>query len=272
MNELLHSFFESISTSVNGVTRRTRLTAARAADTSAGRYRGRDVGRWEVERRTMGRDMSEVERAGREENLLGAGVGVVGRFCCSFVVGVVVVVGLALAVSWQSTEADRPRLKNLLMFLLIWISRFLEGVLGEELRSCSGEALWTSVDVGLALCGCGCGSFANVNIRMIMIIQEKTGRGQRGEGTRHKGEEGGGGGYSLLVNHQGFLLIVVGRKGQREGRIWVLGGYGSGRGYGHPGIRVFCVGWLEEDVLQSREMREEGRMKRSRSAPGEKEG
>lgn len=65
---------------------------------------------WVVtERRTMGRDMLEVVMAGREENLLGVevemGVGVVGRFCsCS---------GLAVAVSWQSTEADRARPKNL---------------------------------------------------------------------------------------------------------------------------------------------------------------
>ena len=123
MKELLHSFFESKSTSVNGVTRRTRLTAAMAADTSPGRNRARDVGRWEVERRTIGRDMSEVVMVGREENLLGAGVGVVGRFWCSGVVE-----GLALAGSWQSTETDRPRLKNLLRFLLN--RRFFEGVFG----------------------------------------------------------------------------------------------------------------------------------------------
>ena len=185
MKELLHSFLESKSTSVNGVTRRTRLTAAKAADTSALRYRGRDVGRWEVERRTMGRDMSEVEMAGREENLLGAGVGVVGRFCGSLLVAV----GLGLVVSWQSTEADRPRLKNLLRFLLIGNRRFFEGVLGEELRSCSGEALWTSVEVGLALCGCGCEGFVNVSKMMMMIIQEGA------EGRRHKAQgEGGGGG------------------------------------------------------------------------------
>ncbi len=129
MKELLHSFFESKSTSVNGVTRRTRLTAATAADMSAGwRNRGRDVAMWEVERRTMGRDMLEVEMAGREENLLGAGVGVVGRFWCSVLA--LVGVELALAVSWQSTEADRPRLKNLLRFLLN--RRFFEGVFGED--------------------------------------------------------------------------------------------------------------------------------------------
>ena len=105
MKELLHSFFESISTSVNGVTRRTRLTAA--ADISPGwRRRGR-VGLWDVERRIMGADIFWVEMEGREENLLGVGVGVVGRFCCSWVVVVVVVV------SSQPTEADRPRVKNL---------------------------------------------------------------------------------------------------------------------------------------------------------------
>ena len=103
MNELLHSLLESISTSVNGVTRRTRLTAA--ADISTARSRGRAVGMWDVERRTMGRDMFEVERVGKEENLLGVVVGVVGRFCCSVVV--------VVAVSWQSTEADRPRWKSL---------------------------------------------------------------------------------------------------------------------------------------------------------------
>lgn len=102
MNELLHSFFESISTSVNGVTRRTRLTAA--ADISPGwRRRGR-VGLWDVERRIMGADIFWVEMEGREENLLGVGVGVVGRFCCSWVV---------VVVSSQPTEADRSRLKNL---------------------------------------------------------------------------------------------------------------------------------------------------------------
>src|SRR5258706_10382065 len=129
MKELLHNFLESKSTSVNGVTSRTRLTAATAADMSGGwRNRGRDVAMWEVERRTMGRDMLEVEMAGREENLLGAGVGVVGRFWCSVLA--LVGVELALAVSWQSTEADRPRLKNLLRFLLN--RRFFEGVFGED--------------------------------------------------------------------------------------------------------------------------------------------
>jgi len=107
----------------------------------------------------MGWDMSEVEMAGREENLLGAGVGVVGRFWCSLLVGMVV--------SWQSTEADRPRLKNLLKCLLRGNRRFFAGVLGEELCSCSGEVLWTSVDVGLGLiiiCSCGCEEgFVNVN-------------------------------------------------------------------------------------------------------------
>ena len=106
----------------------------------------------------MGRDMSEVEMAGREENLLGVGmgVGVVGRFSGSWVV--------AEAVSSQPTEADRPRLKSfvrfllifLLIFLLRWNMRFFEGVLGVEYCcSCSGEVplLWTSVDVGLELIG-----------------------------------------------------------------------------------------------------------------------
>jgi len=98
----------------------------------------------------MGRDMSEVEMAGREENLSG----VVGRFSGSWVVGVTV------AVSSQPTEADRPRLKSfvrfLLIFLLRWNMRFFEGVLGVECCcSCSGEVplLWTSVDVGLELIG-----------------------------------------------------------------------------------------------------------------------
>lgn len=50
----------------------------------------------------MGRDMFEVGMADREENLLGVGVGVVWRFCCSVSVVVAVVAVLV-----------RPRLKNL---------------------------------------------------------------------------------------------------------------------------------------------------------------
>jgi hypothetical protein len=102
----------------------------------------------------MGRDMFEVEMAGREENLLG--VGVVGRFCCSLVAVVVVVVVVAVSVSSQPTEAERPRLKSLLkLFLLRGKRRFLAGALGEGFCSWSGEAPWTSVEVGLALIVCG---------------------------------------------------------------------------------------------------------------------
>ena len=152
---------------------------------------------WDVERRTMGRDMFEVEMAGREENLLGVGVGVVGRFCCSVVVGEVV------AVLSQPTEADRPRLKNLLrLFLLRGNRRFFEGVLGEECCSCSGEAPWTSVEVGLVFiaceCGCGCG---DVKLSCVMgeegsVNNDNTGENrERAEGRRQWAV------YSLVNHH-----------------------------------------------------------------------
>ena len=72
------------------------------------------------------------------------------------------------------------------------------------------------MEVGLALiiCGCGCEEgFVNVNI--IKIIQEKTGRGQRGEGTRHKGEGGGGGGYSILTPRESSFIFA--NRGGSEG-------------------------------------------------------
>jgi hypothetical protein len=202
MNELLHSFFESMSTSVSGVTRRTRLTA----DNSPGwRNRGRDAGMWwEMERRTMGRDMFEVEMAGREENLLG--VGVVGRFCCSLVAVVVVVVVVAVSVSSQPTEAERPRLKSLLkLFLLRGKRRFLAGALGEGFCSWSGEAPWTSVEVGLALIVCG-----EVVLGCVVGSVNKSGENrERAEGRQSS--------RGVLTRESS---LVLGIRGGSEGITW----------------------------------------------------
>ena len=92
----------------------------------------------------------------------------------------------------------------LFRFLFRGNRRFFEGVLGEECCSCSGEALWTSVEVGLVFiaceceCGCGCGDvkLSCVKSEEGSVNNDNTGENrERAEGRRKRAV------YSLVYHH-----------------------------------------------------------------------